>query len=39
MAYHKKYITEEKLDYFLNECNICGKMLTNLERSLENKKQ
>ena len=39
MAYRKKYITEEKLDYFLNEYNICGKMLTNLERSLENKKQ
>jgi four helix bundle protein len=40
MAFQKKHLAEEKLKYFLNEYDICGKMLTNLERSLEqNKKQ
>ena len=37
MAFRKGYITQEKLDYFIDEYNICGRMLTNLERSLEHK--
>lgn len=39
MVFRKKYIPEEKLNCFLDKYDICGKMLTNLERSLENKKQ
>ncbi|MDD5072070.1 MAG: four helix bundle protein [Patescibacteria group bacterium] len=34
VAYCKKYITLEKLKYFIDEYDICGKMLTNLEKSL-----
>jgi four helix bundle protein len=34
IAFRKKYITEEKLSYFLKEYDICGRMLTNLEKSL-----
>ncbi|OGH79220.1 MAG: hypothetical protein A2469_03430 [Candidatus Magasanikbacteria bacterium RIFOXYC2_FULL_40_16] len=34
MAYHKKYITKNKLDYFLNEYEECAKMLYGLEKSL-----
>ena len=34
VAYCKKYITLEKLKYFIDEYNVCGKMLTNLEKSL-----
>lgn len=40
MAFRKKYLAEEKFNYFINEYNICGKMLTNLEKSLtKNKKK
>lgn len=34
VAYCKNYITLEKLKYFIDEYNVCGKMLTNLEKSL-----
>src|SRR3989338_3903170 len=34
MAFLKQYLTKEKFDYFISEYNICGKMLTNLEKSL-----
>ncbi len=34
ITFQKKYLDEEKLNYFLEEYNICGRMLTNLERSL-----
>ena len=30
----EKYLDKEKLDYFLAQYNICGRMLTNLEKSL-----
>ena len=30
----KKYINQEKLNYFLKEYDVCGRMLTNLEKSL-----
>ena len=39
IAFQKKYITKERLGYFLNEYDICGRMLTNLERSLEKTKR
>jgi len=39
IAFRKKYLDQEKLDYFINEYNICGRMLTNLEKSLEQKKR
>ena len=39
IAFRKKYLDKEKLDYFINEYNICGRMLTNLEKSLEQKKR
>lgn len=39
IAFKKNYLDKEKLDYFLNEYDVCGRMLTNLERSLENKKR
>lgn len=29
----------EVLDYFINEYNICGRMLTNLEKSLKQKRR
>jgi four helix bundle protein len=34
MVHKKQYLAEEKLNYFLEQYNICGKMLTNLEKSL-----
>ena len=34
VVYCKKYITLEKLKYFINEYDICGKMLTNLKKAL-----
>lgn len=34
IAFRKKYLKEEKLNYFLKEYDICGRMLTNLEKSL-----
>ena len=39
MAFRKKYLNEERLNYFIDEYNACGKMLTNLERSLEKKRR
>lgn len=39
MAHEKKYLTKEKLNYFINEYEQCSKMLYGLERSLENKKK
>lgn len=38
MAFRKKYLNQERLDHFIDEYNICGKMLTNLEKSLEKKR-
>jgi len=38
ITFRKKYLDKEKLDYFINEYNICGRMLTNLEKSLKQKK-
>ncbi len=35
MAYHKKYIAENKFKYFTQEYDDCGKMLTGLRNSLE----
>ena len=34
MAFRKEYISKERLNYFLKEYDICGRMLTNLEKSL-----
>lgn len=39
MAYRKGYVTKEKLNCFLEEYNICGRMLTNLGRSLTQKRK
>lgn len=39
IAFQKKYLGKEKLDYFLKEYDISGRMLTNLERSLEKTKR
>lgn len=39
MAYHKKYFSQEKLNYFLNEYEECSKMLYGLEKSLYIKKK
>lgn len=39
IAYKKKYLTKEKLDYFVNEYKECSKMLYGLEKSLENNKK
>lgn len=38
MAFRKKYLNQERLGHFIDEYNICGKMLTNLEKSLEKKR-
>ncbi|OGZ67396.1 MAG: hypothetical protein A3C58_03850 [Candidatus Staskawiczbacteria bacterium RIFCSPHIGHO2_02_FULL_34_10] len=35
IVFKKKYINQEKLDYFLKEYDVCGRMLTNLEKSLK----
>ena len=35
ISFQKKYISEEKLNYFLKEYDVCGRMLTNLEKSLK----
>jgi len=35
IAFQKKYLDEEKSNYFLKEYDICGRMLTNLKKSLE----
>ena len=34
VAYCKNYITLKKLEYYIEKYNKCGKMLTNLEKSL-----
>lgn len=34
IIFEKKYINQEELSYFLKEYDICGRMLTNLEKSL-----
>ena len=34
IAFRKEYFSKEKLNYFLKEYEICGRMLTNLEKSL-----
>lgn len=39
IAFRKKYLMEDKLNHFLEEYNICGKMLTNLEKSLNKNKR
>lgn len=39
IAFRKKYLTQEKLYYFLKEYDACGRMLTNLEKSLERTKK
>ncbi len=35
VAYCKKYLAEEKAKYYINNYNSCGKMLTNLKKSLK----
>lgn len=39
VAYKRKYLTKEKLDYFISEYEECSKMLYGLERSLERTKK
>jgi len=39
VAFSKNYLSKEKLEYFLKEYDICGRMLTNLEKSLKQKKR
>ena len=34
VSFQNKYIYQEKLNYFLKEYDVCGKMLTNLGKSL-----
>ena len=38
IAFRKKYLPEERLDCFLKEYDACGRMLTNLEKSLKRTK-
>jgi four helix bundle protein len=38
MAFGKGYLSEEKLNYFIKECEECSKMLYGLEQSLQNLK-
>jgi len=35
ISFQKQYINEGKLNYFLKEYDVCGRMLTNLEKSLK----
>ena len=35
IAFQKKYISEEKYNYFIKEYNGCGKMLSGLKNSLK----
>lgn len=35
MAFKKKYLTQEKLTYFLNNYDECSRMLKGLEKSLQ----
>ena len=39
IAYYKKYFSQEKLNYFVNEYEECSKMLYGLEKSLYTKKK
>lgn len=39
IAFQKKYLDGEKLNHFLKEYNISGRMLTNLEKSLQKAKK
>ena len=39
IAFEKKYIIEEKHNYFIKEFNGCGRMLKGLARSLERYKE
>lgn len=34
IVFQKGYTNQEKLNYFLEEYYVCGRMLTNLEKSL-----
>jgi len=34
ISFQKKYTNQEKLNYFLKEYDVCGRMLTNLGKSL-----
>lgn len=38
IAHAKKYLTDEKLDYFIKEYEFCSRMLRKLEDALESKK-
>lgn len=35
VCFQKKYLNEEKLSYLLKEYDVCGRMLTNLGKSLK----
>ncbi len=35
ISFKKNYINQEKLNNFLKEYDVCGKMLTNLGKSLK----
>lgn len=39
VAFRKNYFNKDKLQYFLKEYDICGRMLTNLEKSLNRTKK
>ena len=39
ICFQKSYLDKEKLNYFLKEYDICGRMLTNLERALAQRKK
>lgn len=39
MVFRKKYVNKEKLYYFLEKYDTCGRMLTNLKKSLERTKK
>jgi four helix bundle protein len=34
VAFHKGYLSEERYEYFVEEYDTCGKMLSGLEKSL-----
>lgn len=34
ISFQKKYMSQDALDSFLKEYDVCGRMLTNLEKSL-----
>ena len=35
ISFRKKYVNQENIDIFLKEYDVCGRMLTNLEKSLK----